>query len=75
MVMIGASNGGSLLSLGERLARGRPKPSTWSGRMMAGTVPGVLLRVVRLCVRGAVLWIAGAVRFVDVVIGGDVVTL
>ena len=73
--MIGASIGGSLWSLGDCLARGRPKPSNWSGPMMAGTVPGVLLRVVHMWVRGAALWTAGAVRLVDVVTGGDVVTL
>ena len=75
IVIIGASMGGSLLSLADRLARGRPKPRTWSGRMMAGTVPGVLLRVARPCVLGAALWVAGAVGLVEVVTGGDVVTL
>ena len=42
---------------------------------MAGTAPGLLLRVVRPCVRGAALWVAGAVGLVEVVTGGDVVTL
>ena len=61
IVIIGASMGGSLLSLADRLERERPKPRTWSGRMMAGTAPGVLLRVARPCVLGAALWVAGAV--------------
>ena len=43
--------------------------------MIGGTVPGVLLRVCRKCVRFAALCVAGAVGFVVVVIGGALLTL
>ena len=43
--------------------------------MMAGTAPGVLLRVLRMWVRGVALCVAGAVGLVDVVTKGEVLTL
>ena len=41
------------------------------GVMIGGAVPGVLLLVFLMCVRGFVVIVAGAVGLVFVVIGGD----
>ena len=71
VVMIGASTCVVSLIRGERLLAGGAS----SGRMMAGTVPGVLLRVVRRWVRGATLCVAGAVGLAEVVIWGASLTL
>ena len=71
LVMIGASTGVVSLIHGERLGAGGAS----SGRMMAGTVPGVLFRVVRRWVHGATLCVAGAVGLVEVVILGASLTL
>ena len=57
-VMIGASSGGTLLSRLDLRAGGRPRPSTWSGLIMAGVVPGLLFLVFRMCVRVAALCVA-----------------
>ena len=54
-VMIGAFVGAVALRRGDRRAVGRPRPNTWSGLMIAGTAPGVLLRVALPWVRGAAL--------------------
>ena len=51
LVMIGASTGVKSLFRGERLGGG----GSSSGRMMSGTAPGVLFRVVRWWVRGVAL--------------------
>ena len=43
---------------------------TSGDRVMIGTAPGVLLRVVRLCIRDVFLIIRFAVGFLDCIIGG-----
>ena len=47
----------------------------FSGRIIAGTVPGLLLRVFRRWVRGVILCVAGAVGLAEVVIWGASLTL
>ena len=71
LVMMGATSGGRLLSLGDLL----PGLMSSFGRSIVGTAPGTLLRVTRLWVRGAALCVAGAVGFVEVVMSGASVTL
>ena len=73
--MIGASSGATLWRRGDHRVFGNPRPNIWSGFMMAGTAPGVLLRVLCMWVRGMASCVAGAVGLVDDVTKGDVPTL